>query len=142
MCHDAASAPRYALTWPAQTVCFRCHVDIEAAMNTKAFRHGPAAQGQCTTCHDPHGSATPFWLRRSAFELCTTCHSEKFDERHVVVGFVYGDSHPKKGRPHPRKAGFEFSCTGCHNPHAARARFLWQYDSSSREVLCRTCHRK
>jgi predicted CXXCH cytochrome family protein len=142
-CHQASSAPaRFAVRWPIQDTCFSCHVDVKAAMTTKAFRHGPAAAGRCTTCHDPHGSEQPFWLKKHAYDLCTNCHSEKRGERHVVVGFVYGDSHPLRGRPHPLKERTEFSCPACHNPHAAQARFLWQFDVTSRESLCRTCHQK
>lgn len=142
-CHDAVSAPaRFAVRWPIQETCFRCHADLRVTMDEKAFRHGPAAAGRCTTCHDPHGSDEPYWLKKHAFELCTTCHDEKRNERHVVVGFVYGDSHPLKGRPHPLKPGAEFACPACHNPHAAQARFLWQFDVTQREKLCRTCHSK
>lgn len=143
-CHDAGSRPqRYAVDWPIQRTCFRCHADIEQAMAKKAYRHGPAAAGRCTTCHDPHGSENQFWLKRkSVFEMCTNCHTEKATDRHVVLGFVYGDSHPMRGRPHPMKPGQEFGCSGCHNPHAAQARYLWQYDKTVREDLCRTCHPK
>lgn len=142
-CHQEASTPtRYAVRWPMQETCFGCHVDIKAAMATKAFRHGPAAAGRCTTCHDPHGSEQPFWLKKHAYDLCTNCHDEKRGQRHVVVGFVYGDSHPLRGRPHPLKDRTEFSCPSCHNPHAAQSRFLWQFDVTNRESLCRTCHQK
>jgi predicted CXXCH cytochrome family protein len=142
-CHDAGSAPqRYAVAWPIQETCFRCHTDIQRAMMTKAFRHGPAAAGRCTTCHDPHGSPNAFWLKKPVWDLCTNCHTEKATDRHVVVGFVYGDTHPMRGRPHPVKPGVEFACSGCHNPHAAQARYLWQFDATVREDLCRTCHAK
>jgi predicted CXXCH cytochrome family protein len=83
-----------------------------------------------------------YWLKKPVYELCTNCHDEKAAARHVVVGFVYGDSHPLRGRPHPVKPKMEFSCSGCHNPHAAQARFLWQFDAKEREDLCRTCHNK
>jgi len=143
MCHDEASAPqRYAVAWPIQETCFRCHVDIQGAMLRKAWRHGPAAAGRCTTCHDPHGSKNLFWLKKPIFDLCTNCHTEKATGRHVVLGFVYGDSHPLKGRPHPIKPGVELACSSCHNPHAAQVRFLWQFDVTVREDLCRTCHPK
>lgn len=141
-CHDDGSAPsRFAVKWPIQETCFGCHVDVKATMATKQVRHGPAAAGRCTTCHDPHGSEQPYWLKLHAFDLCTNCHTEK-RERHVVVGFVYGDTHPLRGRPHPLKERTEFSCPSCHNPHAAQARFLWQFDVTQRETLCRTCHQK
>jgi len=143
MCHDATSAPqRYAVAWPIQETCFRCHVDIQGAMMKKAWRHGPAAAGRCTTCHDPHGSKNVFWLKKPIYDLCTNCHTEKAKGRHVVLGFVYGDSHPLKGRPHPIKPGVELACSSCHNPHAAQVRFLWQFDVTVREDLCRTCHPK
>jgi predicted CXXCH cytochrome family protein len=141
-CHDANSTPRYAVRWPIQDTCFSCHADLKATMERSAFRHGPAAAGRCTTCHDPHGSDEVFWLKKRPFDLCTNCHTEKRTERHVVVGFVYGDSHPLQGRPHPIKRNTEFACPACHNPHAAQARFLWQFDATDRETLCRTCHVK
>lgn len=142
-CHDAASTPaRYAVRWPIQETCFGCHVDVKATMDRKAVRHGPAAAGRCTTCHDPHGTDQPYWLKLRAYDLCTNCHTEKRGERHVVVGFVYGDSHPLQGRPHPLKERTEFACPSCHNPHAAQARFLWQFDVTTRDSLCRTCHQK
>jgi predicted CXXCH cytochrome family protein len=143
MCHDGASAPqRYAVAWPMQETCFRCHFDIKGQMERKAWRHGPAAAGRCTTCHDPHGSDNVFWLKKPIFDLCTNCHDEKAKGRHVVLGFVYGDGHPLKGRPHPIKPGVELACSSCHNPHAAQVRYLWQYDVTVREELCRTCHPK
>lgn len=143
MCHDEAAAPqRYAVAWPIQETCFRCHFDIQGQMLRKAWRHGPAAAGRCTTCHDPHGSENVFWLKKPIFDLCTNCHPEKASGRHVVVGFVYGDGHPLRGRPHPLKPGVELACSGCHNPHAAQARYLWQFDATVREELCRTCHPK
>jgi predicted CXXCH cytochrome family protein len=143
MCHDEAAAPqRYAVEWPIQETCFRCHFDIKGQMWTKAWRHGPAAAGRCTTCHDPHGSENVFWLKKPIFDLCTNCHGEKRLDRHVVLGFVYGDSHPVRGRPHPVKPGVEFACSSCHNPHAAQVRYLWQFDATVREDLCRTCHPK
>jgi len=143
MCHDPASAPqRYAVAWPIQETCFRCHVDIQSAMLRKAWRHGPAAAGRCTTCHDPHGSENLFWLKKPIFDLCTNCHTEKASGRHVVLGFVYGDGHPLRGRPHPVKPGVELACSSCHNPHAAQVRYLWQFDATVREELCRTCHPK
>ncbi|MBI5070476.1 MAG: hypothetical protein HZB56_19775 [Deltaproteobacteria bacterium] len=143
MCHDPGSSPqRYAVAWPIQETCFRCHFDIRGQMERKAWRHGPAAAGRCTTCHDPHGSENPFWLKKPIFDLCTNCHTEKASGRHVVLGFVYGDGHPLKGRPHPLKPGVELACSSCHNPHAAQVRFLWQFDATVREELCRTCHPK
>ena len=143
MCHDGESSPqRYAVAWPIQETCFRCHGDIQRAVMAKAYRHGPTAAGRCTTCHDPHGSANAFWLKKPVWDLCTNCHTEKASDRHVVLGFVYGDSHPTRGRPNPVKPGQDFACSSCHNPHAAQARFLWQFDVTVREDLCRTCHAK
>jgi len=143
MCHEPASSPqRYAVAWPIQETCFRCHFDIKGQMERKAWRHGPAAAGRCTTCHDPHGSKNLFWLKKPIFDLCTNCHTEKASGRHVVLGFVYGDSHPLRGRPHPLKPGVELACSSCHNPHAAQYRYLWQFDATVREELCRTCHPK
>jgi predicted CXXCH cytochrome family protein len=149
MCHDPESKPKegteiaqkYQVKWPIQETCFHCHKDIEGQMMRKAWRHGPAAAGRCTTCHDPHGSENVFWLKKPVWNLCTNCHDEKAKDRHVVVGFVYGDSHPTRNRKHPLK-NQDFYCSSCHNPHAAQVRYLWQFDATSREELCQKCHAK
>ena len=147
MCHDPAAkegsttAQKYDVKWPIQETCFNCHQDIEGQMMRKAWRHGPTAAGRCTTCHDPHGSENVFWLKKPVWNLCTNCHDEKAIDRHVVVGFVYGDSHPTRNRKHPLK-NQDFYCSSCHNPHAAQVRYLWQFDATSREELCQKCHAK
>ncbi len=77
-------------TSPVQTAGFRAVVttgnkkcvggtdcnDVNALPLSSATIGGPADFVQCTSCHDPHRSDTPTFLRKSndGSALCLTCH--------------------------------------------------------------------
>ena len=50
--------------------------DVNALPLSSAIIGGPADYVQCTSCHDPHRSDTPTFLRKSnvGSALCLTCH--------------------------------------------------------------------
>ncbi len=118
--------------------CSKCHQD----MFSGAFRHGPADAGLCTICHNPHASPNPAWTRKKTWDLCVTCHAEKASGRHVVAGFVSGETHPTKDRRDPARPGKYMSCTSCHNPHAGQSRELYAAGIKTRSELCSMCHRR
>lgn len=142
-CHDRSSSPvKYITRQPEKDLCFVCHKEKKEEWAPKKYWHGPTTTGDCTICHNPHATNNVSWLKKPAWELCVTCHKEKASGRHVVVGFVFGSSHPTKGRPdplHPRK---ELSCASCHNPHASNSRSLFANDEISPNSLCQMCHKK
>ncbi len=79
-------------------LCYSCH---EKFM-TKKYIHKPVEDGECNSCHSPHGSPNKFQLLGKGGELCFNCHDEK-----IVGGkFVHG----------PAAVG---GCTACHDPHTA-----------------------
>lgn len=121
-----------------EEACVKCH----PGMLGGAFRHGPADAGFCNLCHDPHASASPAWLRKSSWDLCTTCHAEKSDGVHVVAGFVKGNTHPTKDKRDPSRPGKRLSCASCHDPHSAGSRDLFAFEAKSRSELCGVCHRR
>ncbi|MFA5354873.1 MAG: cytochrome c3 family protein [Thermodesulfovibrionales bacterium] len=142
-CHEPGGNPvRYAVKSPTRDICFTCHKDAEEQWARKGFVHGPTATGSCTICHSPHASDNPFWLRKPAWELCTSCHEEKVTETHVVAGFVFGGTHPTKGRPDPLRKGSDLSCASCHNPHISDSRFFFVNGADSAFGLCQVCHEK
>jgi predicted CXXCH cytochrome family protein len=59
--------------------CQKCHVSQVAIVETfeGGTFTGPVVDPQpitCPTCHDPHGSANPYQLRKPVAELCGSCH--------------------------------------------------------------------
>ena len=142
-CHDPESRPaRYATAQPNSAVCYECHRRQAEERNKLPYIHGPTSTGKCTICHSPHGTDNPFWLKKPVWDLCTACHAEKADGRHVVAGFVFGETHPTRGRPDPTRPGKDLSCASCHNPHSAPSKFLWNFGVTRRLDLCRVCHKK
>ena len=121
-CHESTAAPHpqkgaktFKLTQDLPELCSNCH----DALGTKASVHPPVADGDCTTCHDPHASEEPKLLTQPIAELCLTCHSDKTE-----FAVVHG----------PASAG---ECVACHNPHESEIKPLL---SKPVEELCFGCH--
>ncbi len=119
-------------------VCLKCHGEVLA----KTFKHGPTEAGYCTLCHDPHASNQRFWLRKSTWDVCTTCHSEKASGVHVITGLLTGITHPTRLKSDPLRPGRRLTCSSCHDPHSAESKDLFAYDIRNRNELCTICHRK
>jgi predicted CXXCH cytochrome family protein len=119
-CHvgtHAGEKPAPTLSAPVPALCFTCH-DREPIL--KGIPHAPAANGKCTACHDPHGSAQPKLLIAPVPDLCFTCHSPgTLAKKNVHVSAAQG------------------KCLVCHAPHASEsAGVLTQLV----EEHCRSCH--
>jgi len=142
LCHTGGESSKYAWREPISETCFLCHGDKKQVWFSKKYMHGPPSTGKCYICHNPHSEDVRFFLKKQTNDLCTTCHSEKREEKHPLSGFVFGDAHPVSGKPDPARPGFELSCTGCHNPHASNFRFFFQNDYSGEAILCLRCHKK
>jgi len=82
-------------------LCYSCHESKETA----PFLHGPVGAGQCTFCHDPHGSSEGAFLTAVGRGLCVSCHDQPSSRGHVQAG---------SGR----------SCEECHNPHGSGNKFF------------------
>jgi len=142
-CHDRNAKPvKYITQKPDRDLCFVCHKEKKEEWMPKKYWHGPTATGKCTICHNPHATNNISWLKKPSWDLCITCHEDRASGRHVVAGFVFGSSHPTKGRPDPLRPGKELSCASCHNPHAANSRALFANDLISPGSLCQMCHKK
>jgi len=60
-------------TQSGEVPCTSCHAEKRGPF---VFQHGAFSVGECTTCHETHGSTNPKMLRRAeVFQLCIECHS-------------------------------------------------------------------
>ncbi|WP_457641885.1 cytochrome c3 family protein [Persephonella sp.] len=143
-CHidTGKSYERYETPFPIADTCFSCHEFRKKVWWNKKYIHGPTSTGQCNICHNPHSSDNLFFVKKPIWDLCTSCHSEKASGVHVVAGFVYGKSHPTKGRPDPSRPGRELVCSSCHNPHGSNYRFFFNHDYTGDKYICLMCHKK
>ncbi|WP_456399426.1 cytochrome c3 family protein [Persephonella sp.] len=143
-CHieTKKSYERYETPFPIADTCFSCHEFRKKVWWNKKYIHGPTSTGQCNICHNPHSSDNLFFVKKPIWDLCTSCHSEKASGVHVVAGFVYGKSHPTKGRPDPSRPGRELVCSSCHNPHGSNYKFFFNNDYTGDRYICLMCHKK
>jgi predicted CXXCH cytochrome family protein len=125
-----------------QHICLRCHGkndtrrshplrNMRTELQDKKYLHGPLVDGQCSACHEPHGSdyfrllnhnyPATFYApyRPGTYAFCLSCHEEnllRFPDTSIYTRFRDGKrnlhylhvSNTRKGR----------SCRACHQPHA------------------------
>ena len=98
-CHNThgTTALRQVRTLPSgDAVCYKCHTDKQGPF---VFEHVPVKTEGCTSCHTPHGSTNPRFLRVSNVNLlCLQCHT-----------FPSGP----QGPAHNQAAKYQ-ACTLCH----------------------------
>jgi predicted CXXCH cytochrome family protein len=141
-CHEMKKGvQKYSVPKPVEPLCYRCHGKQVTGWKNMKMIHGPTGVGQCTLCHDPHGTDWPALTRMQATDLCVNCHSEKDSGKHVIAGF-FGKGHPTRGVPDPINIGKEFSCASCHNPHGSNNAKLLRKDNANMGVFCNACHKK
>ncbi len=96
--------------------CYSCHEKFKI----RKFTHTPVEDGECASCHSPHGSEFKFQLLKKGGEICFECH----DSELVAGKFVHG----------PAAVG---GCVACHEAHTA------DYEMNLKATgpaLCFTCH--
>lgn len=142
-CHAPHESQAEKLTRKAMpALCQDCHAEdlerpgggtvpgLDAEMDGAVSIHAPVGDGDCASCHDPHGAdraamlrqpyATSFYqpFREEAYELCFSCHDRRSitEPTTTLTGFRSGDRNlhrlhvvGDKGR----------SCGACHSPHAS-----------------------
>ena len=99
-CHERPERG-YAVSGPKETMCYRCHDRQDARKNV----HGPLGGGDCTACHDPHGSGNAALTMARHEALCVSCHDQESSADHL---------RRSKGK----------ACTACHEPHSSDRQFL------------------
>jgi len=101
-CHDKEKEGGLALA--RAKLCFSCHTDFL----TGRYMHGPAAVGDCLSCHEPHSSRFPSLLKSAKAELCGKCHQE----RRIAAGM------------HDRLTAQHIACVDCHDPHSGKVPYF------------------
>ncbi|HEU5402308.1 MAG TPA: cytochrome c3 family protein [Terriglobales bacterium] len=139
----------YHLKKSVPALCADCH-DVKDAALVKAHQGQPFANVNCTTCHDPHQSASPKLMQKfvhAAFagNSCDTCHAEAKDGKVVLT---QADSRALCLTCHEEQAkkiesakvqhpGAQGECIACHNPHAGKTPGFIQPDPVN---ACLACH--
>lgn len=139
-------ASKYLAPDPVAKTCAECHDTVDD-WGRKRFGHGPVNDGRCERCHNPHGSDNEFFLRKSIWDLCTTCHAEKASGKHVIPQIGFGrptkdGGHPTRNRQDPARSGRELVCSSCHNPHGSEGIFLLRMKGTMPYGVCQRCHKK
>ncbi len=100
-CHPSAMKNGYKKECVESDACYTCHNRVDNA----EWVHGPIGVGQCSVCHDPHGSKNANFLRRNGKRLCMFCHDEDRMQSHAT-------------------AVSSNDCMGCHDPHGGTSTAL------------------
>lgn len=105
----AAGAVSVRLAFDAQEICRGCHNDVRFTNEDPGlWRHGPATNGYCTTCHSPHRSQRPFMLYEADNNtLCGRCHQLPTLHKNAPIEIDNGAD-----------------CASCHDPHASELPML------------------
>ncbi len=143
-CHNPHSSDNAKLLLSeVPDLCFNCH---DKTIFSKKNVHSPVAGGMCLSCHGPHVTNEVALLMKRPDSVCLDCHSDIAKKKHVIAE---GRGHPigsasKKGKfiKDPARAGKEFYCGSCHNPHSSDAKRLMRYKADSVFELCINCHKK
>jgi len=117
---------------PSPDLCLQCHAKVlESAPGKKAaYTHSPVAEGDCMTCHNPHGSADRTMVVKDLRSACLTCH----DVTDEAVAKAH-DGYPVEGS----------QCATCHDPHShnQEAKLVRSVKHASfKHGQCETCHTK
>lgn len=119
VCHEWVDPAKhsFSLKRTGKDLCSFCHIDKTGQEGPVV--HAPVAKGECTGCHDPHGSTTPLMLKKGTIaEMCTSCHTKTISASHV-----HGPAATE--------------CTACHQAHTAQHKNLLNTEG---RALCLSCH--
>lgn len=142
-CHDAhfSDHPRL-LDKPQAELCLSCHdkeldtekgkiANMKAHLAANKNGHGPVRNGDCVSCHNPHGS--DYWrilqkyypadfytsYSEGKYALCFSCHDKTaFSERFTSRATKFRDGDKNLHFIHVNKAAKGRTCKACHEPHA------------------------
>jgi predicted CXXCH cytochrome family protein len=102
-------------------LCYQCHSTVQAQFALPTHHRVPEGLMKCTDCHNPHGTNNQPMLRKTNWEVCADCHTEKRGP------FVFEHA--------PVKVE---GCAICHSPHGSVNRQLLLRREG--RFLCLQCH--
>jgi predicted CXXCH cytochrome family protein len=143
-CHNPHVSPHDTLLKAGkEEICYTCHnrpietetetlADIQALVDNSEYPHGPVADDDCMSCHDPHASENfrmlkarfpkkyyaPFSFRDYA--LCFMCHDKALilnEETEWLTSFRDGARNLHFLHVNRKDKGRK--CTNCHDVHAS-----------------------
>ncbi len=94
----------------------------------------------CLSCHNPHETKRPNYLRTTGDDLCASCHSDK--ARSLAGAHDFAGQKVKNARGH--EASESGKCGFCHTVHQAKGPAMWIATNSTpkdTDGLCIDCHR-
>lgn len=102
-------------------LCLTCHTAFSAKMDAK-YIHTPLAEGDCSSCHNPHASEHGNLMSGDADSVCYRCHDAMVPESAISSHQVVADG----------------QCVSCHDPHSS--------DNTANLIkegneLCFDCHK-
>jgi len=115
--HPVPEGDSFALMAEGSELCGQCH---EFEFHKKVV-HMPVADGECTTCHQPHGYTSETTIKGDGLRnLCLMCHDGFEPEEEHIHG--------------PVAVG---ACLACHDPHQSDQPFRLHKPQTE---LCLSCH--
>ncbi len=96
----------------------------------------------CLTCHNPHDTKHPHFLRDESDRLCATCHADKADSLTGPHDFT---DRPELVNARGKSAAQAGKCGFCHGVHDALSPAMWvATDPPPRRLddWCLVCHRE
>ncbi|WP_321366753.1 cytochrome c3 family protein [uncultured Desulfuromusa sp.] len=129
-CHSPhASAEANLMKAPMKDVCSSCHSDTIARQDRSITKHQPIADGECSTCHNPHSSNNPFLMTETSnINLCGQCHDWQTHSTHPIGGEVVDSRNPN----------LTLDCLSCHRTHGTEFPHFIYYETIN--DLCVQCH--
>jgi len=142
-CHD----PHFSdfgkqLTMQPMKLCLSCHsqeyntdgnhlANMDAVLKNNESKHGPILEGDCSGCHNPHGSNN-FRILRANFpplfysgynpknyELCFMCHEKDLaSEKSTTTMTGFRNGAQNLHYVHVNKTTKGRTCRACHDAHA------------------------
>jgi len=168
-CHSFHTYQRQPLATAADPdgLCMTCHADgkVAAKAGGTSFAHpitlsaknlpanlplklnpGPGHADdktlECLTCHNPHETKQPKFLRASRDDLCGTCHVTQ--KQNLASGHDFSQ-HPQARNGRSLTEADTGKCGFCHDVHHATGpAALWTATNTaptSADDLCLQCHR-
>ncbi len=114
---------------PMTKVCGSCHADTILRQAKSVTKHPPIEQGDCTSCHSPHGSNNAFlFVAATQIEMCGACHD-----------YAQHTGHPIGAKAiDPRNKNLSLDCESCHRAHGTSSKHFTHGDAGGE--LCVQCH--
>jgi predicted CXXCH cytochrome family protein len=119
-CHEYTDPSQhlFRLKGEGRQLCDFCHINRVGSEGTVV--HAPVGDGDCLSCHDPHGGTTSKLLTHPTLpELCADCHADTLAGDHIHEPAASGE------------------CLSCHDAHTSDHTGLLIDEQPS---LCLSCH--